>query len=638
MPSERTPLLPRHPSAMDARDVRRQTAATLVILVVLTLERLAYYALATNFFLFLNKGPWNGPQAWDSLDAMNAVFVLAGVSYMSALLGGYISDAWLGRFKTMVVGFLLYISGYILLTLMAVDRLPRTICEGNDNLDADDDGPPNAPCRVTVYLSVTIVGLGVGIVKSNIAPFGAEQLNTPNPQKTRSFFNWFYWCINLGSLVGVGAITYIEQDNPGICVNGFFCGYLISSVCLLLALILFIMLLPCYHIVPPEGSVLGNIVKIIWEAFCAQIRHWRYNRPNPSSSPLPLEPRFLDRAKVRFGGSFHESAVDDVRSLGKLLNVFTALIPYWLVYFQMETSFQAQGLHMRFSIHGTNHTNVTEEELEEIKMKKFNVPAAWLTLFNQMFLIGAIPLLTSFLYPVMDRAGIRLSMLFRIGIGMVFSILAVMVAGGLESYRIFLWRTDNSTHIEQIVGNVTYHAVDISIFWQIPQYVLVGAAELFASIAGLEFAYAAAPRTFQGMIMGLFYTMEGIGSLLGTALLHLVSPFWLNNMTDYGNINDNHLDFYLYFLGILQFTTFLIYCGSLYMQRFSLRPIAMPRRRSSRGRRHNADSHTDREQGGASLLKEEEEEEEDEGDDEDRVEEEDGGKEDARPSDIQLLL
>lgn len=52
-------------------------------------------------------------------------------------------------------------------------------------------------------------------------------------------------------------------------------------------------------------------------------------------SPLHVEPRFLDRAKIRYGGSFHESAVDDVRALGKLLSVFTALIPYWLVYFQV---------------------------------------------------------------------------------------------------------------------------------------------------------------------------------------------------------------------------------------------------------------------------------------------------------------
>lgn len=52
-------------------------------------------------------------------------------------------------------------------------------------------------------------------------------------------------------------------------------------------------------------------------------------------SPLRLEPRFLDRAKIRYGGSFHESAVDDVRSLGRLFAVFIALVPYWLVYFQV---------------------------------------------------------------------------------------------------------------------------------------------------------------------------------------------------------------------------------------------------------------------------------------------------------------
>ncbi|KAG0729059.1 Solute carrier family 15 member 4 [Chionoecetes opilio] len=659
MPNEQTPLLSRHPSAMDAREGRRQSIATGVILLVLTLERLAYYALATNFFLFLNKGPWDGPQAWDSLEAMNAVFVLAGVSYISALLGGYISDAWLGRFKTMVGGFLLYISGYVLLTLMAVDKLPSFICPATYN-SGGGDATNHAPCKAAVYISVTIVGLGVGTVKSNIAPFGAEQLNTANPQKTRSFFNWFYWCINLGSLVGVSVIAYIQQDSPGVCTNGFFCGYLIASecppeelspqdippeelspqdippeelspqdippeelspqdippeelspqnvhlknchprishlknchprishlknchprishlknchprishlknrhpaklwVCLVVALVVFVAVMPCYQVAPPEGSVLGNIARIFWEALTAKVRHWRYPQQDTTLSPLRLEPRFLDRAKIRYGGSFHESAVDDVRSLGRLLAVFIALIPYWLVYFQMETSFQAQGLHMRFTCEGGNYntTNLEDETPINVSLgNKFSVPAAWLTLFNQLFLIGAIPVLTTFLYPVMDRAGIRLSMLFRIGIGMVFSILAVMVAGGLESYRIFLWRTDNSSHIEQVVGNVTYHAVDISIFWQVPQYVLVGAAELFASIAGLEFAYSAAPRTFQGMIMGLFYTLEGVGSLLGTTLLHLVSPFWLANTTDYGNINDNHLDFYLYFLGVLQFT------------------------------------------------------------------------------------
>ena len=48
-----------------------------------------------------------------------------------------------------------------------------------------------------------------------------------------------------------------------------------------------------------------------------------------------VRPRFLDLAKVRFGGRFHETAVDDVRAVGSMLALFASLLPYWLVYFQV---------------------------------------------------------------------------------------------------------------------------------------------------------------------------------------------------------------------------------------------------------------------------------------------------------------
>ncbi len=47
------------------------------------------------------------------------------------------------------------------------------------------------------------------------------------------------------------------------------------------------------------------------------------------------QPGCLDLAKVRHGGSFHDSVVDDVKKLGKIFFVFLAMIPYWLVYFQV---------------------------------------------------------------------------------------------------------------------------------------------------------------------------------------------------------------------------------------------------------------------------------------------------------------
>ena len=56
---------------------------------------------------------------------------------------------------------------------------------------------------------------------------------------------------------------------------------------------------------------------------------------HPRLVPVALPPSWIDRAKVSYGGSFHEATVEDVKKVAKNLIFICILLPYWLVYFQV---------------------------------------------------------------------------------------------------------------------------------------------------------------------------------------------------------------------------------------------------------------------------------------------------------------
>ena len=110
--------------------------------------------------------------------------------------------------------------------------------------------------------------------------------------------------------------------------------------------------------------------------------------------------------------------------------------------------------------------------------KNFYIPVASLSVLDIVAILILSPIAVKVLYPLLAKCGIHPSQLQRIGVGMLFTIASMVCAGWLELSRVdhcCIWQKRGSNDTE---------VADFSIFYQIPQYTLIGLSEVFTSITG----------------------------------------------------------------------------------------------------------------------------------------------------------
>ena len=239
-------------------------------------------------------------------DSPFSKIILPGTCYLIPLIGGWLADAYLGRYNTIYGSSLLYVAGTIV--LMAVSY------EHGGNQHAWPDSLQSLR-RVYFVFALVMIAFGTGGIKANVSPFGADQVEQEGPRAVQTFFNWFYWFINVGSLISFTVVVWVQE-------YGLFYGYLITTGTMFLAMIVFVLGRNKYRTKPPGGSKLSEMVKIIHNAI-----------KNQHSSDAEM---WLDNAKTCFGGKYTDRQVEDVKLLLKVIPVFLLFIVYWIIYSQVR--------------------------------------------------------------------------------------------------------------------------------------------------------------------------------------------------------------------------------------------------------------------------------------------------------------
>ncbi|KAM5225700.1 solute carrier family 15 member 3 [Hipposideros larvatus] len=544
-PGERRPLLARRP-----RGPRRwRRAAAAAVLLVQMLERAAFFGVAGNLVLYLNSEnlQWAGEQA------SRAALVFLGASYLLAPVGGWLADVYLGRFRAIALSLLLYLVASSLLPVTAVSDGRRSFCGEMPEAQLAPACPsrgclrssPSPYCAPTLYVGLLLLALAASSVRSNLTSFGADQVMELGRHANRRFFNWFYWSINVGAVLSLLVVAFIQQN------ISFLVGYSIPVGCVGLAFFVFLFATPIFITKPPTGSQVSSMLKLALQNCCPRL--WcRHCARDPEDAQL------LPDQRSRQPGPSPQEDIANFRVLVKILPVMVTLVPYWMVYFQMQSTYVLQGLHLHIPNIFPNYPGNSSVALGA-QDSGYKIPEAWLLLANVVVVLILVPVKDHLLDPLLLRCKLLPSALQKMALGMFFGFASVIVAGILEMKR--LEYIHHNQTVSQQIGHNTYYAAPLSIWWQIPQYLLIGISEIFASIPGLEFAYSEAPRSMQGAIMGIFFCLSGVGSLLGSSLVALLSlpGGWLHCPLDHGNINNCQMDRYFFLLAGIQAATALLF-------------------------------------------------------------------------------
>uniref|UniRef100_A0A8C6VG82 Solute carrier family 15 member 2 n=1 Tax=Naja naja TaxID=35670 RepID=A0A8C6VG82_NAJNA len=250
-------------------------------------ERFSYYgmkAVLTLYFLYFLH--------WDETTSTSVYHAFSSLCYFSPVIGAFIADSWLGKYK------------------------------------------------ILSMTGLSLIALGTGGIKPCVAAFGGDQFEEKHVQERNKFFSVFYLAINAGSLISTFLTPVLRGGVQCFGGDCYALAFGVPAALMIVALVVFITGNRLYKKTPPQGNILLEVCKCIVFALRNRIR----NR----SSEIPKREHWLDWASEKYSNQL----ITEVKMVTRVLFLFIPLPMFWALFDQQGSRWTLQATKMNADFKG----------------------------------------------------------------------------------------------------------------------------------------------------------------------------------------------------------------------------------------------------------------------------------------------
>ncbi|GAV02681.1 hypothetical protein RvY_13217 [Ramazzottius varieornatus] len=379
-------------------------------------ERFSYYGMKTVLTLYFSK-----MLLWSEDTTTFFYHFFTMLCYFFPIFGAWIADGMIGKFKTILYLSLVYIVGLVVLTLSAI--------------------PPLHFHAVAGTLSgLLLIAIGTGGIKPCVAAYGADQFKPGQEVQRETFFSYFYFAINAGSLISTFATPILRSDVQ--CFGSKSCYSLafgVPAILMAVALVLFLIGKPFYEDHLPTGSLISRVFLCISHAIANNCRGrgkprlrdvykksdsyevatqgkmgnflTRFQNPFRRRTPNIYKPHWLDSAADKYDIAF----INDVKQLLRVLVMFLPIPMFWALFDQQGSRWTLQANKMDGRVTDTYFFQPDQVQI-----------------FNPVLILILIPFFEWVFYPLLGKMKIPFRLLARMVVGMILAGAAFVIAGFVQ--------------------------------------------------------------------------------------------------------------------------------------------------------------------------------------------------------------